>query len=308
MRLHLRHVALGELALILLCITVVEGEADVLRIRDAHIPELQGHFALFIAEVYEADGKRTVGKGLYERHDVLRVVPLANAVRRAALDILVDADELVVAGAVHTDDEHVNVVVAVRAAERRLIELREEQVLYGFPVILNIARRAEQLCAGASDPAVHVFVAPVAGGEHDISAAVAQCKRHALVEHFAVHVLRFIAVVVLKVIDAPGSKRLGIYELMLKAARVARAGVRAAAGVHAELEALRVHIVRHSLHAMRELLRIRHKAAVFVALLETPAIVDDDVLIAFIFKAACAQSVRCAAHKVFVDVPCKGVP
>ena len=218
------------------------------------------------------------------------------------------ADELVVAGAVHADDEHVNVVVAVRAAERRLIELREEQVLYGFPVILNIARGAEQLCAGASDPAVHVFVAPVAGGKHNVSAAVAQRKGHTLVEHFAVHVLRFIAVVVLKVIDAPGSKRLGIYELMLKAARVARAGVRAAAGVHAELEALRVHIVRHSLHAVRELLRIRHKAAVFVALLETPAIVDDDVLIAFIFKAACAQSVCCAAHEVFVDVPCKGVP
>ena len=38
------------------------------------------------------------------------------------------------------------------------------------------------------------------------------------------------------------------------------------------------------------------------------AIVDDDVLIAFIFKAACAQSVCCAAHEVFVDVPCKGVP
>ena len=67
-------------------------------------------------------------------------------------------------------------------------------------------------------------------------------------------------------------------------------------------------VVGDGLHAVRELFRVGDKAAVFVALLEAPAVVDDDVFIALVAQAAFAQGVGGAANKRFVDIPGEGVP
>lgn len=144
----------------------------------------------------------------------------------------------------------------------------------------NIPGGAEQLGAAALNPLVDVVAAPVAGGEQNVPAAVAQGQAHALVEDFPIGVEGLVAVVVLQVVHAPGGEGLRVLELVLKAAGVARAGVGAAAGVHAELQPLAVDVIRHGLHALGELLRVRHQIALFVPLLQAPAVVDDHVLIA----------------------------
>ena len=49
--------------------------------------------------------------------------------------------------------------------------------------------------------------------------------------------------------------------------RLTCAGVCTAAGIHAELEALGMYVIRYILHAMREFLRVRNEAALLIALL-----------------------------------------
>ena len=229
------------------------------------------------------DGEDQVGQDVYKRQ-------ILGIKRAGETDVSVTPDTIL------SDD----------IGKRGLVELREKQVFHGLPVVLNVAGRAEKLRARAAHPAVHVFMPPVAGGKHDVAPRIAQRERHALVEDLAVDVLGLIAVVVLEVVDAPRGKLLRVVELVLEAARVARAGVRAAARVNAELQPFRVHVVGHGLDAVREFLRVGDEAAVFAALLEAPAVVYDDVLVALALEAAFAQGVGRAADERFVDVPCKG--
>ena len=63
------------------------------------------------------------------------------------------------------------------------------------------------------------------------------------------------AVVILEVIDAPLSKLPGVIELVLKASGIPGAGVHAAAGIDAQLQAAGVDIVRVSFDSVRKLLK-----------------------------------------------------
>ena len=95
---------------------------------------------------------------------------------------------------------------------------------------------------------------------------------------------------------------------MLEAARVSGTGQVPCAGIHAEFQAFGMDIVRHCLHAVGKLLRIRHQAALPVPLLQRPAVIDDQVLVALLRQPLLHHGIRGLEDQLLVDVLPKGVP
>ena len=157
-------------------------------------------------------------------------------------------------------------------------------------------------------PLTGFFRAPVAGGEEDFTPGCFQRHRHGEVARLAVAGLREVAEVVLEEIHTPVRKRLRIDEFMVIAAGIARARPHARAGVHAELQSLAVNVVSNRLHAMRELLRVRHDAAIRAALAQAPAVVNDQIFIPRLAVALRSHQVSHFKNQLFVDLPAERVP
>ena len=116
------------------------------------------------------------------------------------------------------------------------------------------------------------------------------------------------AVIILEQIHAPLRKGAGVLPFMAVAARMSAAGQVPAAGIHAELQPKGVHIIRQVLHAMGEFGRVRLEAAVCIALLEGPHVINDDVFIACILEARIHHRPGRFHDQRFADIGAEGVP
>ena len=145
---------------------------------------------------------------------------------------------LVVRAAVHTDYEHIYIIVTEAAAVALVAHLRQCKALYRLPVILNIACRTEKMSAALSYPLVYIIIAPVASGEHYRSAAVSEGGRHTLVEYLAGYMYGLVAIVIFQVVNAPLCERFCVLKFVLEAAGVTCAGMRAGTRIDAELKTL----------------------------------------------------------------------
>ena len=216
-----------------------------------------------------------------------------------------DAD---VALAVHADGEHIDVIEAEIAAVAEVGQLRFDDIGEGHEVIHDIAGGTVHVRADGAHPVPGILTTPVAGGEQDLPAGGLERHGHGLVAHFAVAVGREIAEVVLQEIHAPVRKGLRIHKLVVKTGGIARAGAHARTGVHAEFQPLAVNIVRNGLHAVREFFGIGHEQPVFVALLQRPAVVNDEVFISGVAVALFHHDVRHLANEFFIDIGSEGIP
>src|SRR5581483_11968899 len=128
-------------------------------------------------------------------------------------------------------------------------------------------------------PGPYVLLAPAAQGEQDGAAGGREG-----VAHGAVAGLRgdagVVAVVVLEVVHAPGGEAVGVGALVAEAAGVAGAGLCAGVLVDAQFQAEGVHVGGGAGDAVGELGRVRHQLPGGVAVLQKPAVVDVDVLVA----------------------------
>jgi hypothetical protein len=69
-----------------------------------------------------------------------------------------------------------------------------------------------------------------------------------------------------------------------------------------------MNIVRQGVHAVREFLRIRHKAAVFIPVPQRPAVIDYKIMIACVTVAPGNHDIRHFTDQRIGDVAAKGVP
>ena len=95
---------------------------------------------------------------------------------------------------------------------------------------------------------------------------------------------------------------------MSPASGIACAGLDAAAGIHAEFQPLGVDIIRDSLHAVRKFFRIGDEVAVLVPLTQTPAVVNDKIVVAGVEHAMLDHGVGGLLYHVLVDIGSECVP
>ncbi len=69
---------------------------------------------------------------------------------------------LIIRAAAHTNDKHIDVVVAEISTVALVAYLRHGKTLYRLPAVLNITRRTEQMGAALAYPLVYSVAAPVA--------------------------------------------------------------------------------------------------------------------------------------------------
>ena len=210
--------------------------------------------------------------------------------------------------AVHAHHQHVHVVEAAQPVVGMELLLLAGQILDGLPGVEDVPCGAPHGSPRGLDPLVGLVYAPGAGGEQDVAPAVLQGQPHAPVQILSGDDGAVVAVVVFQEIHAPLRKGLRVDELMLEAARVPGTGQVPRTGIHAEFQTFGVDIVRHCLHAVGELLRIRHQAALPVPLLHRPAIIDDQVLVALLRQPLLHHGVRRLINQLLIDVLPKGVP
>jgi len=208
---------------------------------------------------------------------------------------------------VHTGDEHIDIVEALRTAEGPVIGLAENEILYAAEAVVDIAGGTEDVRAGGADPSVNVLCAPVTCGEENVASGGLESHGHSVVEEVSV-VLGLVAVVVLEEVNAPISEGLSVDELIVVASRIACAGERTVAGVHTELESLGVNVISKSLHSARKLLGIGNDASVRSALTERPAVVDNNVVIACGSKTRVHHCICGFLDEVLGNVRTEGVP
>ena len=82
------------------------------------------------------------------------------------------SDKSVIAGTVHSYNQHVHIVVAEIAGIGLFSHLRDCQICNGFPVILNIPGRTIGMRSGRPDPVVGSVSSPVTCSKQDFSATV----------------------------------------------------------------------------------------------------------------------------------------
>ena len=140
-----------------------------------------------------------------------------------------------VALAAHTDYKHIHIVKAALAVGCHIFVLLKQKLFNRLPAVVYIAGRAPKMCAGLLYPFVSLVYAPRASREADISAAVGKRQAHTLVKQMALLVHRLKAVIVFKIVYAPGSKGFGIDKFVFERGGVARTGEVARAGIHTEL-------------------------------------------------------------------------
>ena len=117
-----------------------------------------------------------------------------------------------------------------------------------------------------------------------------------------------VAEIILQEIHAPRSKGARILVFVVKGGREACTGTDTGAGIHSELQSLGMDIIGDELHAVREFFGIGHEQPVFVALLQRPAVVNDDILVARVTVAALDHHVRDLQHHLLVDIGSEGIP
>jgi len=220
---------------------------------------------------------------------------------------------------VHTADQHVDIVVATGSGVGPLCELAVGEVTEGTEGVVDVTGRTVQVSTGGTDPGFYSFSTPVTSGEHDVTSGSLKSHRHSVVKVTTGYV-GLVAVVVLQVVNTPLSKGLRIDELVLIACGIACTGKRTVAGVHTELQSLRVDIVGKSLHSAGELLGISNKSAVcissgfdeialFVSLISYgPAVIDYNVLVSCVLKSGGNDSISGLLNEILIDVCTKGVP
>lgn len=150
--------------------------------------------------------------------------------------------------------------------------------------------------------------APAATAEQNIPPAVCEGEPHAAIEHFSVCEIGLEAVIVFEKIDAPFREGRRVCEFMIITCGVPRAGHRAAAGIHSEFEPFGVYVVGDIFHAVREFRGIGNEISRFVAFAQSPAVVDDDIFVSFVFQARFYHSVGRLQNEFFADVFGEGVP
>ena len=130
---------------------------------------------------------------------------------------------------------------------------------------------------------VYIILSPATKAVENRSSSCFERLRHLVeaIERYdgcaeAAHV---IAVVVLEIVDAPGSKALRILCLVVKRSGISCTCEFPGTRVHAEQQILVVQSVRHSEHAIREFHFIDHEVAV-IATSARPAVIKDDVIVA----------------------------
>lgn len=213
-----------------------------------------------------------------------------------------------VAGAAHADHQHVHVVEAAGPVVGLDVHLLVEQGLDGFPVVKNIPGGTPHTRAGGFDPALGVLRAPAARAEQNVPPAVRQRRTHAFVQNVPRHVSGPVAKVVFQKIHAPRGEGGRVDKLILEAGGIARAGLVAGAGIHAELQPLAVDIIGQRLHAGGELFMTGHQPVAVVPFLFRPAVVDDQIGVARVPQAGGHHGVRRVAHQLLVDILAEGVP
>ena len=72
-------------------------------------------------------------------------------------------DKIIVAATVHTNHQHVHVIVAEGTGERFFFNLGQGDFLNRFPVILDIRCGAVHMGTGFANPVMYVILTPVAG-------------------------------------------------------------------------------------------------------------------------------------------------
>ncbi|MNR45510.1 hypothetical protein D3C85_1643630 [compost metagenome] len=75
------------------------------------------------------------------------------------------ANKIVVAAAIHTDNQHIHIVVAIGTCIALFIQLRYRQIFYRIPIILYIPCGSIHVSARFADPLVHIIFPPIASGE-----------------------------------------------------------------------------------------------------------------------------------------------
>lgn len=214
---------------------------------------------------------------------------------------------------VHTADQHVDIVVATGSRVGPQLKLAVGQITEGAEGIVDVTGRTVEVSAGGTDPGLNILSAPVTSGEYDVTSGSLQSHRHSVVQVTAGYV-GLVAVVVLKVVNAPLSEGLSVDKLVLVACGITCTSQRTVAGVHTELQSLGVDVVCKSLHSAGELLGISNKSAVLISsgidkvtvlvLLTSygPAVVDYNVLVACILKSGCDDRVSGLFDEILVDV------
>ena len=138
---------------------------------------------------------------------------------------------------IHSDDEHIYVVIASRGGKPDLVKLAVSDVPDADDIVENVGRRPVKMRARRSDPVMDVGKA-VARGVDDVSAARTESQAHTAVKDLIIYRLRLVAIIIFEIIDAPFRKSLCVLELMIETCGIALAGARARARIDAEFQSL----------------------------------------------------------------------
>ena len=96
---------------------------------------------------------------------------------------------------------------------------------------------------------------------------------------------------------------------MIEGAGIISAGALARAGIHAEFQALAMHIIRQRLHALGEFFRIGHQAVgLGIAGALAPAIVDNHIFIARLPQAQAIEGVGAFPNQPIGNAGAEGIP
>ena len=143
-----------------------------------------------------------------------------------------------VALAVHTADEHINVIVAAGAGVSELVNLAHSDILEAAEAVVDIACGAVHMCACGTNPFFNGIGTPVACREEDFASACLERHTHSVVEDRAVRESGFVAEVVLEEVNVPFGKCLRVDEFVVEGTGITGAGACSGAGVHTELKSL----------------------------------------------------------------------
>ncbi|MNP74131.1 hypothetical protein D3C76_1709530 [compost metagenome] len=95
---------------------------------------------------------------------------------------------------------------------------------------------------------------------------------------------------------------------MLKAAWITCTSMCTNTGIHAKFETFVVDIICKRLHSTRKFSGVCDQIAICIPLLQTPAIVNDDVLVSGVQITLCNKHIGNIPNQLLIDVPREGIP
>ena len=225
--------------------------------------------------------------------------------QRAAVCSTLAVNEAV---AVHANHQHIHVVETPARDIRNQPCLLFDDAFDRRPAVLDVMCGAPEVRARGLDPLLRFLHAPRAGAEHDVPAAVCQCRTHAAIEIFPRQHSRMVAEIVFQIVHAPSRKGFGIDILMRIASGVRPAGQVAATGVNTEFQPFGVDVINHGLDAVRELLPVGNQSARAVADLFGPSVINHYVTVARLGKPRIHKKVCRFTEQAIADIRSEGVP